>query len=431
MTFSVATIGVFVCLAAFCGILANSKIPNWVTLPVLAPIAVFSGVLGASEVYAVANASGLHLMLVINLFSGMFAATGVDLLIGDFFDKKTRNLKGERREMAIFAILYLIAGCASMLMENSYIAFAMLPVIFGISRKTGISHSKMILFAIYASTLGGAITLIGTPTNVFANSALEAAGLQGFGMFDFAWVAVPIFVFSGIYMVTMNRWCASYEEEVPGMEGGEVVLTPEMLAKQKIVGVAFAMWIVTMVLDNLLPFSLNPIFIGYGVTALLILSNVVPANKAISNLNGGMIPFILGIYLMIEVMKKSGLSELFGSVVLNLVGQTQNLYIITAILFFGAAVITQFMNNMGCAGMLAPVGISIAEAIGADPRAIVLTIAIGAGCSYLTPVASGTNQSLFAWTNLKFQDFAKFGWPLLLISFACCELILPLVFPYF
>lgn len=72
----------------------------------------------------------------------------------------------------------------------------------------------------------------------------------------------------------------------------------------------------------------------------------------IANLNGGMISFLLGIYLMIAVMGKSGLSTLFGDIVLNLVDETKNLYAIAAILFLGAALMTQFMNNMGCAGML-------------------------------------------------------------------------------
>mgnify|MGYP005757582273 CR=1 FL=1 len=48
-----------------------------------------------------------------------------------------------------------------------------------------------------------------TPTNVYANTALEEAGLQLFGMLDFAWVAIPIFIIGGIYMVIMNRWCSS------------------------------------------------------------------------------------------------------------------------------------------------------------------------------------------------------------------------------
>ena len=104
---------------------------------------------------------------------------------------------------------------------------------------------------------------------------------------------------------------------------------------------------------------------------------------------------------------------------------------ITAILWLGTVVMTQFMNNMACAGVLAPVGIALAEHLGADPRAIVMAIAMAATSSYLTPMASGTNQLIMPFTNLKFQDFFKYGWPLLIINFACCVLILPIVFPFF
>ena len=144
-----------------------------------------------------------------------------------------------------------------------------------------------------------------------------------------------------------------------------------------------------------------------------------------------MILFCAGINLMIAVMNQSGLGQVFGDMIIKVIGESRNLYLITAVLCIGASIATSFMNNMACAGMLAPVGISIANALGANPQAIVLAIAIGAGCSYLTPIASGTNQTMLIFTKLKFQDFAKFGWPLLIISWILCIAILPQVFPFF
>ena len=159
---------------------------------------------------------------------------------------------------------------------------------------------------------------------------------------------------------------------------------------------------------------------------LIIYSDDTPSSSGVD-----MVLFCAGINLIIAVMKNSGLGEVFGAVVLSILGDTKNLYLITAVLFLGSAIATQFMNNMATAGVLAPIGISIAESMGANPQAIVLAIAIGAGCSFLTPIASGTNQTLMIFTNLKFTDFAKFGWPLVIISFICCVGILPLVFPFF
>ena len=124
---------------------------------------------------------------------------------------------------------------------------------------------------------------------------------------------------------------------------------------------------------------------------------------------------------------ESGLGNLFGEIIISLIGESRNLYVITAIVCIGASIATQFMNNMACAGVLAPVGIALAQHMGADPRAI----AMAATSSYLTPMASGTNQLIMPFTNLKFQDFIKYGWPLLIINFICCIVILPLVFPFF
>ncbi len=238
---SMATIGAILTLIVFVAVLATPKLPNWFCFLIMAPIVVFTGTMDADGVYAVLSSSSFHLMAIICMFSGMIAATGLDIVMGNALDKLTGNVSGKKKEMLIFAILYLASGLVSFVLQNSYVAMAFLPVIFSIAKKNKISHSKMILFVIYASTLGGACTLIGTPTNIYANTALEEAGLKLFGMFDFAWVGIPIFILGGIYMIVMNRWCPSYEETVPSNSEIEAAteITPEMKKKQMVVGISF------------------------------------------------------------------------------------------------------------------------------------------------------------------------------------------------
>ena len=426
---SMTLLWALICLIIFIAVLAHPKLPNWMTFICLAPVALFSGIMESGDIYAVLNSSSLHLMIIICMFSGMIAATGLDVVIGEFVDRVTSSQTGKKKEMMIFAIVYITSGLVSTVLQNSYVALAFLPVLRSIARKNRISLSKLVLFVIFSTTLGGAVTLIGTPTNVYANTALEEAGLQLFGMLDFAWVAIPIFIIGGIYMVIMNRWCASYDDF--GEEMVEKQLTKEQKNKQKVVGVAFLVFVLSLVLGSLKVISIDPNFVGYAMIALAVLSTIVSPNEVLTSLDANMIIFCAGINLMIAVMNQSGLGNLFGEIIISLIGESRNLYVITAIVCIGASIATQFMNNMACAGMLAPVGISIAEALGANPQAIVLAIAIGAGCSYLTPIASGTNQTMMLFTKLKFQDFTKFGWPLLIISWICCVLILPQVFPFF
>ena len=426
---STTLIWAFVCLIIFVAVLAHPKLPNWMTFICMAPVVLLAKVMEAKDIYAVLNSSSLHLMIIICMFSGMIAATGLDIIIGDFVDHMTSSQTGKKKEMMIFAIVYLVSGLISTVLQNSYVALAFLPVLKSIARKNRISLSKLVLFVIFATTLGGAITLIGTPTNVYANTALEEAGLQLFGMLDFAWVGIPIFIVGGIYMIVMNRWCASYDDF--GEETEEKALTSGQRRKQMVVGITFLVFVAALVLKSLKVISIDPNFIGYAMIAVAVLTTVVTPKESLESLDSQMILFCAGINLMIAVMNQSGLGQVFGDMIINIIGESKNLYLITAVLCIGASIATSFMNNMACAGMLAPVGISIANALGANPQAIVLAIAIGAGCSYLTPIASGTNQTMMIFTKLKFQDFAKFGWPLLIISWILCIAILPQVFPFF
>ena len=198
---SMTLLWALICLIIFIAILAHPKLPNWMTFICLAPVALFSGIMESGDIYAVLNSSSLHLMIIICMFSGMIAATGLDVVIGEFVDRVTSSQTGKKKEMMIFAIVYITSGLVSTVLQNSYVALAFLPVLRSIARKNRISLSKLVLFVIFSTTLGGAVTLIGTPTNVYANTALEEAGLQLFGMLDFAWVAIPIFIIGGIYMI--------------------------------------------------------------------------------------------------------------------------------------------------------------------------------------------------------------------------------------
>lgn len=120
----------FITLIIFIVILALPKIPNWMTFLCMAPVVVFSGVMSSSDVYGVLNSSGLHLMIIICMFSGMIAATGLDIVMGDAIDKMTGNVKGEKKEMMILAIIYVVSGLVSFVLQNSYVAMAFLPVLF-------------------------------------------------------------------------------------------------------------------------------------------------------------------------------------------------------------------------------------------------------------------------------------------------------------
>ena len=93
---SMTLLWALICLIIFVVVLAHPKLPNWMTFICMAPVVLLAKVMEAKDIYAVLNNSSLHLMVIICMFSGMIAATGLDIIIGDFVDRVTSSQTGKK-----------------------------------------------------------------------------------------------------------------------------------------------------------------------------------------------------------------------------------------------------------------------------------------------------------------------------------------------
>ncbi len=155
-------------------------------------------------------------------------------------------------------------------------------------------------------------------------------------MLDFAWVGIPIFIVGGIYMIVMNRWCASYDDF--GEETEEKALTSGQRRKQMVVGITFLVFVAALVLKipegDLDRSELYRICNDRSCSS----DNGCNTKEALESLDSQMILFCAGINLMIAVMNQSGLGQVFGDMIINIIGESKNLYLITAVLCIGASV---------------------------------------------------------------------------------------------
>lgn len=81
--------------------------------------------------------------------------------------------------------------------------------------------------------------------------------------------------------------------------------------------------------------------------------------------------------------------------------------------------------------LMAPICLSIAEGMGADPRAVLMACVIGGSCAYATPIGMPANTMVFGVGGYKFNDYAKAGLPLIVIATVISMIILPIAFPFF
>ncbi len=91
---------------------------------------------------------------------------------------------GARKWLGI-ALLLIVVSVASGFLSNTAIVAIFMPLAIHLSRKFGISPSKILLPLSYAAIVGGTLTLIGTSTNLLVNSFMIEAGQKPIGMFEF------------------------------------------------------------------------------------------------------------------------------------------------------------------------------------------------------------------------------------------------------
>ncbi|MFA9478794.1 SLC13 family permease [Phycisphaerales bacterium AB-hyl4] len=193
-----ATIAVVVlCIAALA---RNVGGPDIILLGGLALLTAM-GIVGSGE--AVAGFGNEGLVTVAALFmvvTGLTQTGAMAMIVQPLLGRPTTVPVAQAR------LMLPVAGLSAFL-NNTPIVAMFLPVLSDWCKKTGIAPAKLFLPLSYAAILGGTCTLIGTSTNLVVNGMLLASpDLEGFNLFDIAWVALPALVVGLSYILLTSRW---------------------------------------------------------------------------------------------------------------------------------------------------------------------------------------------------------------------------------
>ena len=97
--------------------------------------------------------------------------------------------------------MLLPTGVLSAFMNNTTVVAMFIPAIQDWSQRLQIPASKLLLPLSYATILGGTCTLIGTSTNLVVDGLLQSKTGTHLGLFELAWVGVPLMLVGIGFMV--------------------------------------------------------------------------------------------------------------------------------------------------------------------------------------------------------------------------------------
>ncbi len=122
---------------------------------------------------------------------------------------------------------------------------------------------------------------------------------------------------------------------------------------------------------------------------------------------------------------------MIANTVMGALGKEPSPYILTFVVFILCCVMTNFMSNTATTALMVPICLSIAQGMGADPRAVLMACVIGGSCAYATPIGMPANTMVLGAGGYSFKDYVKSGLPLILIATVVSMIILPIAFPFF
>ena len=130
-------------------------------------------------------------------------------------------------------------------------------------------------------------------------------------------------------------------------------------------------------------------------------------------------------------LQETGAGEVIANKVIGALGANPSPYILTLVVFLLCCIMTNFMSNTATTALMVPICLSIAQGMGADPRAVLMACVIGGSCAYATPIGMPANTMVVGAGGYKFMDYVKAGFPLILIATVVSMIILPIAFPFF
>lgn len=363
------------------------------------------------------------LFVAMFIVGGALFETGMANKIGGIV---TRFAKTER--MLIIAIM-VIVGVMSGVLSNTGTAAVLIPVVIGIAAKSGYKRSRLLMPLVFAAAMGGNLSLIGAPGNMIAQSALQKEDL-GFGFFEYAIVGVPILVAGILFYATIGyKLLPDHEVKDDGVFDTEMDFSSVPKWKQWLSLIILIGTLLAMIFEEVIGIKLC--ISGAVGALLLILTGVISEKDALKSIDLKTIFLFGGTLSLAFALQQTGAGEMIADKVVGMLGDNPSPYLLTLVVFLLCCVMTNFMSNTATTALMVPICLSIANGMGADPRAVLMACVIGGSCAYATPIGMPANTMVVGAGGYKFMDYVKAGFPLIIIATVVSMIILPIAFPFF
>ncbi len=360
---------------------------------------------------------------VIFLFMGGFALAAAlqKYYIDQIIALKILSLS-RGNPMISFILLFVITALLSMWISNTATIAMMLPLALAMlankasTDKDPKNIKSLYLFVLlglaYSANLGGMATLIGSPPNAIAASAV------GLSFQDWLGVGLPMFLllFPLMIIILFVVFRPAFGEKL------SIAMPAKKMQKQgRWVAVIFALtalsWMFSNQISQLMGIT-GSIDAVISVAAIIVLvsSNSIKIEEISAKINWQILLLFGGGLTLSALLQSSGASAWLAQLISSNLPVNNNWLLLLIICLF-VIFLTELVSNTASAALLVPLFISVASELNLSPTGIAVVIALSASCAFMLPVATPPNAIVFASGHVEQRTMMKTG-SILNLSFA-------------
>lgn len=172
-----------------------------------------------------------------------------------------------------------------------------------------------------------------------------------------------------------------------------------------------------------------PVEIAFTIAVLaLVLTNTLPIRKLYGSVDWSIIVLLGAMIPIGDALQSSGGTKLIAETIVNIAGHASPT-IVLALLLIVTMTLSDIMNNAATAVVMERIAASIATSLGVSIDPFLMAVAIGASCSFLTPISHQNNTLVMGPGGYKFYDYVRLGLPVEIIVIIIAVPLLVIMWP--
>ena len=142
-----------------------------------------------------------------------------------------------------------------------------------------------------------------------------------------------------------------------------------------------------------------------------VLTRLVPPRKVYEAVDWPVIVLLGALIPVAGAMESTGTADLLTRTALDLLADGGPIIAMTLVMVI-TIVLSSVMNNAATAAVMCPIALSSAKLLEVNPDSLLMAVAVGASCAFLTPIAHQNNTLILSPGGFRFGDYWRLGLPL-------------------